>query len=75
MCSLTVMAPKVVGATSLAKFRPIAGLCTMTKYFGTFWLKSLLPLQYECVPTLHVPMTRAGAGLLLLPKAAELSGE
>ena len=26
LCSLTVMAPKVVGATCLTKFRPIAGL-------------------------------------------------
>ena len=34
MCSLTVMAPKVVGGTSMAKFGPIAGLCAMRKSTG-----------------------------------------
>ena len=34
LCSLTVMAPKVVGATCLTKFRPIAGLCAMRKVLG-----------------------------------------
>ena len=29
--TFTVMAPKVVGATCLTKFRPIAGLCAMRK--------------------------------------------
>ena len=33
-CSLTTLAPKVLGATSLAKFRPIAGLCAMRKLSG-----------------------------------------
>ena len=51
LCSLTVMAPKVVGATCLTKFRPIAGLCAMRKVLGYVWLKSLPPLRYESVQT------------------------
>ena len=41
LCSLTVMAPKVVGATCSTKFRPIAGLCAMRKVLGYVWLKCL----------------------------------
>ena len=73
LCSLTVIAPKVVGATCLTKFRPIAGLCAMRKVLGYVWLKSLPPLRYESVQTAFVPKTHAGAGLFLLLKAAELS--
>ena len=51
LCSMTVMAPKVVGATCLTKFRPIAGLCAMRKVLGYVVLKSLLPLEYESVQT------------------------
>ena len=47
LCSLTVMAPKVVGATCLTKFRPIAGLCAMRKVLGYVWRKSFPPLRYE----------------------------
>ena len=63
LCFLTVMAPKVVGATCLTKFRPIAGLCAMRKVLGYVWLKSLPPL------------THADAGLFLLLQAADLSRE
>ena len=75
LCSLTVMAPKVVGATCLTKFRPIAGLCAMRKVLGYVWLKSLPPLKYESVQTAFVPKTHADAGLFLLLQAAELSRE
>ena len=75
LCSLTMMAPKVVGATCLTKFRPIAGLCAMRKVLGYVWLKSLPPLKYESVQTALVPKTHADAGLFLLLKAAELSRE
>ena len=68
-------APKVVGATCLTKFRPIAGLCAMRKVLGYVWLKSLPPLRYESVQTVFVPKTHADAGLFLLLKAAELSRE
>ena len=70
LCSMTVKAPKVVGATSLAKFKPIAGLCGMRK------IPELRPpLRYESVQTVFVPKTHAHAGLFLLLKAAELSRE
>ena len=73
LCSMTVMAPKVVGATCLTKFRPIAGLCAMRKVLGYVWLKSLPPLKYESVQTAFVPKTHADAGPFLLLQAAELS--
>ena len=75
LCSLTVMAPNVVGATCLTKFRPFAGLCAMRQVLGYVWLKSLPPLRYESVQTAFVPKTHADAGLFLLLKAAELSRE
>ena len=75
LCSLTVMAPRVVGATCLTKFRPIAGLCAMRKVLGYVWLMSLPPLQYESVQSAFVPKTHADAGLFLLLQAAELSRE
>ena len=62
LCSLTAMAPKVVGATGLTKFRPIAGLCAMRKVLGYVWLKSLPPLKYESVQTAFVPKTHAMLG-------------
>ena len=82
-CSLTVMAPTVLGATTLSKFRPIPVLCAMRKVMGYIWLNSLSPLRYESVQTAFVPKTRgckvlyrrhAVAGLFLRLKAAELSG-
>ena len=69
LCSMTVMAPKVVGATCLTKFSPIAGLCAMRKVLG------FRPLKYESVQTAFVPRTHADAGLFLLLQAAELSRE
>ena len=75
LCSLTVMAPKVVGATCLTKFRPIAGLCALRKVLGYVWLKSLPPLKYESVQPAFVPKTYADAGLFLLMQASELSRE
>ena len=64
--AVVVMAPKVVGATCLTKFRPVAGLCAMRKVLGYVWLKSLPPLRYESVQTALVPKTHADAGLFLL---------
>ena len=75
LCSLMVMAPKVVGATCLTMFRPIAGLCAMRKILGHVWLMSPSPLRYESVQTAFVPKTHADAGLFLLLHAAELSRE
>ena len=45
LCSL---APKVVGATCLTKFKPIAGLCAMLKILGYVWHMSLLPPIRVC---------------------------
>ena len=49
LCSLAVVAARVVGATCLTRFRPIAGLCAMRNVLGYVWLKSLPPLRYESV--------------------------
>ena len=43
VCSLTVVAPKVVGAACLTKFRPIANLCAMRKVLGYVWLAQVSP--------------------------------
>ena len=75
LCSLTAVAPKVVGATCSSKFRPIAGLCAMRKFLGCVWLKSLFPQRYESVQAAFLPKTHADAGLFFLLQAAELSRE
>ena len=49
LCSLTVMAPKVVGATCLTKFRPLAGLCAMRKKTWATYGSNHSPLRYESV--------------------------
>ena len=64
MCSLTVMAPRVVGATSLAKIRPIAGLCAMRKVLCNFWLSSLPPLRHECSDCVCAEDTRESCFVL-----------
>ena len=69
MCSLTVMAPKVVGATCLSKFRPIASLCPMLKILGYVWLESLPSTAVrECADGVCAEDAR-------MLKAAELSRE
>ena len=73
LCSLTVLAPKAVGAACWTMFRPIAGLCAMRNVLGFVWLMSLPPLRCESVQTAFVPKT--DAGLFLLLQAAELSRE
>ena len=73
--SHTSLAPKVIGATSLAKFRPIAGLCAMRKLLGYIWLWSLPLLTFSSVQTAFVPGSHADTGVLMINKAAELSRE
>ena len=51
MCSLTVMAPKMVGTWCLSELRPIAGLCAMRKVLGYARPKSFPPLRYESLQT------------------------
>ena len=63
LCSMTAMAPKVVGAKSVATFRPSAGFCVMRKILGHVLLMSLppSPLESEAIQTAYVPKTRADA--------------
>ena len=70
LCSVTVVAPKVVGVTYLSKFRPTVG-----KILGYVWVNALPPRRYESVHTAFVPKAHADAGLFLLLRAAELSRE
>jgi hypothetical protein len=73
--SLTSLAPKVLGATSLAKFRPIAGLCAMRKLLGYIWICLLPLLTFVSVQTAFVPGSHADTGVFMINKAAELSRE
>ena len=62
-------------ATSLAKLRPIAGLCRMRKLLGYIWLWSLPLLTFCSVQTAFVPGSHADTGVFMINKAAELSRE
>ncbi|CAE8637304.1 unnamed protein product [Polarella glacialis] len=73
--SLTTLAPKILGATSLAKFRPIAGLCAMRKLLGYIWIWSLPLLAFTSVQTAFVPGSHADTGVFMINRAAELSRE
>jgi hypothetical protein len=73
--SLTSLAPKIIGATSLAKFRPIAGLCAMRKLLGYIWMCSLPLLDFVSVQTAFVPGSHADTGVFMINRAAELSRE
>ena len=77
LCSLTVMAPKVVGATCLTKFRPSScTVCDAESLWAMCGSSHSTPLKYESVQTAFVPKTHAQiAGLFLLLQAAELSRE
>ena len=75
LCSLTVTAPKVVGATCLTEFRPIAGLCGMRKVWATYGPRPSLHCGAKVCRRRFVPKTHADAGLFLLLQAAELSRE
>ena len=72
---MTTLAPKVFGATALAKFRPIAGLCAMRKLLGYIWLGSLPKLTFLSVQTAFVPGSHADTGVFMINRAAELSRE
>ena len=73
MCSLTVMAPKVVGAACPSKSRPTAGLCATRKTRAMYG--SSRSLHSGTRVRRRPPKTHADAGLFLLLKAAELSRE
>jgi hypothetical protein len=69
------LVPKVIGAKSLANFRPIAGLVAMRKLLGYLWMGSLPRLTFGSVQTAFVPGAHADTGPFLLNRAAELSRE
>ena len=69
------LVPKIIGARSLANFRPIAGLVAMRKLLGYLWLGSLPRLTFGSIQTAFVPGTHADTGPFLLNRAAELSRE
>jgi hypothetical protein len=69
------LVPKVIGAKSLANFRPIAGLVAMRKLLGYLWMSSLPRLTFGSIQTAFVPGTHADTGPFMLNRAAELSRE
>eukprot|EP00969_Alexandrium_andersonii_P066030 2912519-Alexandrium_andersonii.AAC.1 len=73
--SRTTHAPKVVGASRLKQFRPIAGLCSMRKLLGYLWLWSLPQLVWVSVQTAFVPGIQGGEGVFMINRAEELSRE
>ena len=73
--SLTTLAPKVIGARSLEKFRPNAGLGAIRKLLGYIWLWSLQLLTFCSVQTAIVPGSHADTGVFMINKVAELSRE
>jgi hypothetical protein len=75
MESTAVMAPKVVGATDLSKFRPIACLTTMRKLLGYMWLLSLPPLTFKTAQTAFIPGSHACMGVHVILRVAELARE
>ena len=70
-----VLIPKVVGASSLHKFRAIACLPTARKLFGYLWMQMLPPLRYESFQTGFVRGGHAASGVYAVKRAAELSRE
>ena len=59
--SATALAPKVNGATSLAKFPLIAGRCAMRESMGDLWLDTLSASVCADVTCRHrlVPLTES----------------
>jgi hypothetical protein len=73
--SFISLVPKVVGVTSLAGFRPVAGLVTMRKLLGYIWLASLPQIRFFSIQTAFVPGSHADTGPFLLNRASELARE
>jgi hypothetical protein len=69
------LVPKVVGVTSLAGYRPVAGLVTMRKLLGYIWLASLPLIVFHSIQTAFVPGSQADTGPFILMRAAELARE
>lgn len=74
VCAAALVA-KVVGATDLSKFRPIACLCTMRKILGYMFLSALPPLTFMSSQTAFVKGSHANMGPHLILRLAELTRE
>ena len=75
MESTAVMAPKVVGATDLSKFRPLACLATMRKLLGYMWLLALPVLTFVTAQTAFIVGSHACMGVHVIQRIAELARE
>jgi hypothetical protein len=70
-----ILLPKVVGATSLSKFRAIACLVAARKILGYLWMQMLPSLRFESFQTGFVKGSQAANGVYVATRAAELSRE
>ena len=75
MTASSVLLPKVVGAASLAKFRPIACLKTWRKLLGYLWLLTLPIIRMATYQTAFVRGAQAIMGAHSLLLAAEKAKE
>ena len=67
--------PKVVGASTLGKFRAIACLPVARKLLGYIWLQMLPTLHFASVQCGFVAGSHAANGVYVVKRAAELSKE
>ena len=67
--------PKVVGASSLSKFRAIACLPVARKLCGYLWMQMLPPLRFLSFQCGFIPGSHAASGVYTVKRAAELSRE
>ena len=74
VCAAALVA-KVVGATDLSKFRPIACLCTMRKILGYMFLSALPPLTFMSSQTAFVKGSHANMGPHFILRLAKLTRE
>ena len=72
---IALLIPKVIGATSLSKFRAIACLPTARKLLGYLWMQTLPNLRYESMQCGFVPGSHAANGVYSIGRAIELSKE
>ena len=73
--SAAALSAKVVGATDLSKFRPIACLCTLRKILGYMFLGALPQLEFRTKQTAFVKGSHANMGPHLLLRCGELARE
>ena len=70
-----VLIPKVVGATSLSKFRAIACLPVARKLLGYLWLQSLPRMVFQTFQCGFVPGSHAANGVYVIRRISELARE